>query len=58
MIEREGALENVEVEFSRPDGRTVWCVLSSQIICDAAGKIDHYEGVSWTSPSASTPRKS
>ena len=46
MIEREGALENVEVEFSRPDGRTVWCVLSSQIICDAAGKIDHYEGVS------------
>jgi two-component system, sensor histidine kinase and response regulator len=46
MIEREGALENVEVEFCRPDGRTVWCVLSSQITYDPTGKIDHYEGVS------------
>jgi len=46
IIEREGAVENVEVEFSRPDGGTVWCALSSQIIYDAAGKIDHYEGVS------------
>jgi PAS domain S-box-containing protein len=46
MIKCEGALENVEVEFCRPDGRIVWCVLSSQIIYDAAGKIDHYEGVS------------
>jgi PAS domain S-box-containing protein len=43
---RDGRLENVEVEFRHLDGRTVWCVLSSQAFYDAAGQIDHYEGIS------------
>jgi two-component system, sensor histidine kinase and response regulator len=45
-ITRDGVLENVEVQFRRLDGRSVWCVLSVQAFYDTGGKIDHYEGVS------------
>jgi len=45
-VARDGVLENVEAQFRRLDGRTVWCVLSSQAFYDAAGQIDHYEGIS------------
>ena len=46
LIAREGAVENLEMEFRGADGRTVWCVVSAHVMYDAAGKIDHYEGVS------------
>ena len=46
LLAREGAVENHEVEFRRPDGRAVWCVVSAHVVYDAAGKIDHYEEVS------------
>jgi two-component system, sensor histidine kinase and response regulator len=46
LIERQGFIDNFEVEFRRIDGKTVWCVLSTAITYDAAGEIDHYEGVS------------
>ena len=32
--------------FAAPTEATVWCVVSAHVVYDAAGKIDHYEGVS------------
>ncbi|MGZ6228273.1 MAG: response regulator [Candidatus Binataceae bacterium] len=46
LLAREGAVENHEVEFRRPDGRAVWCVVSAHVVYDAAGQIDHYQEVS------------
>ncbi len=46
FLARDGVIENREAEFRRPDGTIVWCVVSAHIVHDAAGKIDHYEGVS------------
>ena len=46
LLARDGVVENREVEFRRPDGTTVWCVVSAHVVYDAAGEIDHYEGVS------------
>jgi PAS domain S-box-containing protein len=46
LLARDGVVENREVEFRRPDGTIVWCVVSAHVVRDAAGKIDHYEEVS------------
>ena len=46
LLARDGVVENREAEFRRPDGTIVWCVVSAHVVYDAAGKIDHYEGVS------------
>jgi len=46
LIERQGFIDNFEVEFRCLNRKTVWCVLSTAITYDASGKIDHYEGVS------------
>ncbi len=46
LIERQGFIDDFEVEFRRVDGKTLWCALSTTITYDAAGKIDQFEGVS------------
>ena len=57
LLARDGVVENREVEFRRPDGTIVWCVVSAHVVRDAAGKIDHYEEVSRTSLNASAPSR-
>ncbi len=46
LIAREGFVENREIEFHRADATAVWCVVSVHVVHDAAGKVDHYVGVS------------
>jgi two-component system, sensor histidine kinase and response regulator len=46
LMERDGFVENREVEFRRADRKAAWYVVSAHVVRDPAGKIDHYEGVS------------
>jgi PAS domain S-box-containing protein len=46
LVARQGFIDNHEVEFRHAAGKSIWCVLSTRVTYDRAGKIDHYEGVS------------
>ena len=45
IIEGEGVVQSFEMGIRRPDGRIIWCEQSARAAYDAAGKIEHYEGV-------------
>jgi two-component system, sensor histidine kinase and response regulator len=44
-IAREGVVQNFEMEILRPDTSVIWCEQSARAVCDAAGNVEHYEGV-------------
>jgi PAS domain S-box-containing protein len=46
LVGRQGFIDNHEVEFRHAAGKSIWCVLSTRVTYNAAGQIDHYEGVS------------
>ncbi len=45
IIEREGVVQNFEMQMRRSDGSVIWCEQSARAVYDAAGKVGHYEGV-------------
>ena len=45
IIEGEGVVQSFEMGIRRPDGSIIWCEQSARAAYDAAGKIEHYEGV-------------
>jgi two-component system cell cycle sensor histidine kinase/response regulator CckA len=45
VIASEGIVKNFEMEIRRPDDSVIWCEQSARAIYDAAGNVEHYEGV-------------
>jgi len=45
IIVKEGVVQNFEMGIRRPDGSVIWCEQSARAVYDAAGKVEHYEGV-------------
>jgi two-component system, sensor histidine kinase and response regulator len=45
LLEKEGVARNFEMEIRRPDGSVIWCEQNARAVYDAAGKVEHYEGV-------------
>ncbi len=45
IIEGEGVVQNFEVGIRRRDGSIISCEQSARAVYDAAGKVEHYEGV-------------
>jgi len=45
IIEGEGVVQCFEMGIRRPDGSIIWCEQSARAAYDAAGKVEHYEGV-------------
>src|SRR5208282_1448106 len=45
IIEGEGVVQNFEVGIRRRDGSIISCDQSARAVYDAAGKVEHYEGV-------------
>jgi len=45
IIEREGVVQNFEMGIRRADGSVIRCEQSARAVYDAAGKVEHYEGV-------------
>src|SRR5207245_1802433 len=44
-LAREGVIHNVEIQFRRPDGKTVWCEESVRSVYDSTAELDRYEGI-------------
>jgi len=44
IMEKQGAINNYEVEFVRSDGQPIWVENNSRTVHNAAGKILYYEG--------------
>ncbi len=45
QLHRDGIVENFELRVRRRDGSKIWISNHTRVIRDAAGAIDHYEGV-------------
>ncbi len=45
MLQRDGVVQNFEAQMRRPDGSVIWCEQSARAIYNAAGEVEHYEGV-------------
>ena len=43
-IESAGFVHGMEYQVRRRDGRVIWISESARAVCDAAGKVRHYEG--------------
>ncbi|WP_051261276.1 PAS domain S-box protein [Desulfovibrio inopinatus] len=44
-LERDGLIQNVEIEFRRRNGSTAWLALTITSVTDPKGNIDHFRGL-------------
>ena len=44
LVEREGVVRGFEVQLRRCDGTTIWVRSNARAVCDASGRVLHYEG--------------